>query len=38
MRDWQSRSYVKWYCKYHVFFIPKYRRKAIYGVLRRDMG
>lgn len=38
MRDWQSQSHVKWYCKYHLVFIPKYRRKAIYGVLRRDIG
>lgn len=38
MRDWQSQSHVKWYCKYHLVFIPKYRRKAIYGVLRRHIG
>src|SRR5699024_5510298 len=38
MRDWQSQSQVKWYCKYPVVFIPKYRRKAIYGALRRDIG
>ena len=38
MRDWQSQSHVRWYCKYHVVFIPKYRQKSIYGVLRRDIG
>ena len=38
MRDWQSQSHVKWYCKYHVVFVPKYRRKAIYGTLRRQIG
>ena len=25
-------------CKYHVVFIPKYRRKVIYGELRRHLG
>ena len=30
MRQWQSQSHVKWYCKYHVVFVPKYRRKSIY--------
>ena len=38
MRDWQSQSHVKWYCKYHVVFVPKYRRRAIYGTLRRQIG
>ena len=27
-----------WNCKYHIVFIPKYRRKAIYGKLRADIG
>ena len=38
MRDWQSQSHVKWYCKYHVVFVPKYRRRSIYGPLRRQIG
>lgn len=38
MRDWQSQSHVKWYCRYHVVFVPKYRRKSIYGRLRREIG
>ena len=38
MRDWQSQSHVKWYCRYHVVFVPKYRRKTIYGRLRREIG
>ncbi|BBA32122.1 transposase IS200-family protein [Methylocaldum marinum] len=38
MREWQSQSHVKWYCKYHVAFVPKYRRRAIYGTLRRRIG
>ena len=38
MRDWQRQSHVKWYCKYHVVFVPKYRRRAIYGPLRKQIG
>ncbi|MFC1665125.1 IS200/IS605 family transposase [Pseudomonadota bacterium] len=38
MREWQSQAHVKHYCRYHVVFVPKYRRKSIYGTLRRDMG
>jgi putative transposase len=29
---------VKWDCKYYLVFIPKYRRKAIYGSLRQKIG
>ena len=36
--DTQSLSHSKWNCKYHVVFAPKYRRKAIYGQIRRDIG
>ncbi len=38
MRDWQNQAHVKYYCKYHVVFVPKYRRQSIYGVLRKDIG
>lgn len=38
MREWQSQAHVKHYCRYHIVFIPKYRKKALYGVLRRDIG
>ena len=38
MNDYRSQSHSKWECKYHVVFIPKYRKKAIYGELRRDLG
>lgn len=31
-------NHTEWECKYHVVFIPKYRRKTIYGQLRRDLG
>ncbi|MBN1421917.1 MAG: IS200/IS605 family transposase [Planctomycetes bacterium] len=38
MDDWRSLSHVKWDCKYHVVFVPKYRRKALYGKRRRRIG
>jgi len=38
MREWQSQSHVRWYCRYHVVFVPKYRRRSIYGTLRRNIG
>ena len=38
MHDWQSLSHVRWDCKYHVVIIPKYRKKVIYGKLRRQIG
>jgi putative transposase len=38
MHEWQSQSHVRWECKYHVVIIPKYRRKVLYGRLRRQIG
>lgn len=38
MNDYQSLRHSKWECKYHVVFIPKYRRKMVYGQLRRHLG
>ncbi len=38
MKDYQSLSHTKWDCKYHVVFIPKRRRKHIYGALREHLG
>lgn len=38
MDDDNSLSHTRWNCKYHIVFIPKYRRKAIYGTLRKDIG
>ena len=38
MRDWQSQAHVKWDCKYHIVVLPKYRRKELYGRLRRGVG
>ena len=36
--DDSSLSHTKWNCKYHIVFLPKYRRKVIYGKLRADIG
>lgn len=33
-----SLSHTRWNCMYHIVFIPKYRRKAIYGKLRIDIA
>ena len=38
MDEMESLSHTKWECKYHVVFIPKYRRKQLYGELRRHLG
>ena len=38
MHEWQSQAHVKWECKYHVVFIPKYRQKVFYGKMRRKIG
>jgi len=34
----ESLSHSKWGCKYHVVFIPKRRRKTLYGALRKHLG
>src|ERR1041385_7405286 len=38
MDEYESLSHTKWECKYHVVFIPKYRRKTLYGELRQHLG
>ena len=38
MREWQSQTHARWYCRYHVVFVPKYRKKVIYGRSRRGVG
>ncbi len=35
--DNQSLSHTKWKCQYHVVFIPKYRRRIMYGKVRADV-
>ena len=36
--NYRSLNHTKWECKYHVVFIPKYRKKRIYGGIRRYLG
>ena len=36
--DENSLSHTRWNFNYHIVFIPKYRRKAIYGTIRQDVG
>jgi putative transposase len=38
MDDLESLAHIRWHCKHHVVFIPKYRRKALYGRLRAGVG
>ena len=38
MKDWQSMAHVKWECKYHIVFISKYRKKILYGKVRKRIG
>ena len=38
MKDIASLSHSSWNCKYHIVFAPKYRRMAIYGKIRQDIG
>ena len=34
----RSSAHTKYRCQYHIVFAPKYRRKEIYGTLRKDIG
>jgi putative transposase len=38
MDDYESLSHTRWECEYHVAFIRKYRRKVLYGDLRKYLG
>ena len=38
MREWKKQTHVTWHCLYHIVFIPKYRKKAIFGRLRQEIG
>jgi len=38
MHEWESLSHVRWDCKYHVVFVPKFRRRTLYGKVRRRVG
>lgn len=36
--SFHSLAHSKYECKYHLVFVPKYRRKALYGEIRRQLG
>jgi putative transposase len=38
MNDFQSLSHTVWECKYHLVWVPKYRRKVLYGDIRNHLG
>ena len=38
MHDWSSLTHVRWDCKYHIVFVPKYRKKKLYGKFRSRVG
>ena len=38
MTSVESLSHTKWECKYHLVWIPKCRRKVLYGHLRKHLG
>ena len=38
MKEYQSLAHTRWDCKYHVVFIPKKRKRRIFGVLRKHLG
>ena len=38
MNEYESLNHTKWECKHHVVFIPRYRRKALSGSLRKNLG
>lgn len=38
MQTYETLKHSTWECKYHVVFIPKYRKKVLYGQVRRELG
>jgi putative transposase len=38
MSDYGSLTHSKWDCKYHIVFIPKFRKKQLFGEIRRYLG
>ena len=38
MTQENSLAHTKWMCKYHIVWIPKYRKKKLFGDLRRELG
>ncbi len=38
MRDYKSLAHTRWDCKYHIVFIPKKRKKLVYGAIGKHLG
>ena len=38
MQTYETLKHTKWECKYHIVFIPKCRRKVLYGQIWRELG
>lgn len=38
MTQLSSLAHTRWDCKYHIVWIPKYRKKQLFGELRRELG
>jgi len=38
MDEFESLNHTKWDCKFHIVFIPKGRKKALFGQVRQDLG
>lgn len=34
MSEYKSLSHSKWECKYHIVFVPRFRKKVLYGKIR----
>lgn len=38
MDEYKSLSHTRWECKYHIVFIPKCRKKSLFGQIRKELG
>ena len=38
INEYQQLNHSVWECKYHIVFIPKYLRKVLFGVIRKELG
>jgi len=38
VNNFQSLNHTRWDCKFHVVWIPKYRKRALYGQLRKQLA
>ena len=38
MEHYESLHHTKWECKYHIVWIPKWRKRILYGQLRKELG